>query len=143
MQYQRYIHDPKESNGPRLFVEDELPFDPEKEYYLAGPMSGYPAYNFPAFEEACRKLRSVDLKIRSPHEIDYGETEKTRGSLDYETYMQAGLDLLNQCSGIILLNGWPQSGGACREVSLSIDLGLPMYFFNGDDLIGMNRRPPA
>lgn len=127
----------------KLVGQDGIPFDRDIPFYLAGPMSGYPDFNFSAFEQACIQLRYYGLTIRSPHEIDHGETPATRGSLPYETYMQAGLDLLETCKGIILLHGWPQSGGACRELSRAIDLGLPVYFYDTYELHGMNRKPPV
>lgn len=44
-------------------------------YYLAGPMTGQPEYNFPAFEEAQKLLDAENIKVRSPHEIDHGQHE--------------------------------------------------------------------
>jgi hypothetical protein len=129
-------------------VDDEaFPFDKTLTYYLAGPMSGYPEYNFAEFNVACAMLRSVGINVMSPHEIDHGETPETRGSLPYKTYIDAGLALLKKCQGIILLRGWPQSSGACNELELAIDHAMPIYFFHYVDVMGqlisMNRRPPA
>ena len=56
-------------------LEDESwPFDRDLTFYLAGPMSGYPEYNFDEFERWAEILRRGGLKIASPHEIDHGET---------------------------------------------------------------------
>jgi hypothetical protein len=38
--------------------------------YLAGPMTGYPRWNFDAFDEAARQLRSDGHDVVSPHELD-------------------------------------------------------------------------
>lgn len=130
---------------------DTWPFNKEKTFYLAGPMSGYPEYNFKEFARHAQMLRDFGLKIASPHEIDHGETPETRGSLPYQTYIDAGMKLLESCGGIILIAGWPQSSGACAELSRAIDLGMPSYFAceyseYPDDtylLVNMNRRPPA
>lgn len=130
-------------------VEEELArFNRDHTYYLAGPMSGYADYNFRSFEAACRILRHNEIKVASPHEIDHGEEPNKRGSLPYETYMQAGLKLLRNCDGIILLNGWPQSTGAMRELQLAIERGMRVYFFHwpqdwkdSAELLSMNRRP--
>ena len=125
-------------------------FDLNVEYYLAGPMSGYPQYNFNTFTTACYALRDAGIKVLSPHEIDFGEAEGVRGQLPYETYMQAGLDLLEKCSGIILLAGWPQSTGTLRELARAIELDMPVYFYlenyEWDDavrLVSMNKKVPA
>lgn len=127
------------------------PIDHEKTYYLSGPMSGYPEYNFPAFEEAAFVLRAHGVKVASPHEIDHGETEENRGKLPYETYMEAAIDMLNgQCQGIILLPGWPQSTGARRELVAALEVDMPVYFYvynlaetDNAILACMNRKPPA
>jgi hypothetical protein len=128
----------------------DLRFDFNKMYYLAGPMSGYPAYNFEEFEFFAAVMRSHGVKVASPHEIDHGETLATRGSLPYQVYLDAGIAMLETCQGIVLMPGWPQSSGACNELSRSIDLGMPVYFVYQPDewtesvrLIDMNRRPPA
>jgi hypothetical protein len=127
-------------------------FDSDQTFYLAGPMSGYPDYNFDEFERWAEILRRDGLKIASPHEIDHGETPETRGSLPYQDYIDAGMKLLESCGGIILIAGWPQSSGARAELSRAIDLGMPSYyacepFGQGPEhmilLVSMNRRPPA
>jgi nucleoside 2-deoxyribosyltransferase len=126
-------------------------FDRDRTFYLAGPMSGYPEYNFDEFERWAEILRRGGLKIASPHEIDHGETPETRGSLPYQNYIDAGMKLLESCGGIILIAGWPQSSGACAELSRAIDRGMPSYYaceYNEQPnnitlLISMNRRPPA
>ena len=38
--------------------------------YIAGPMTGYPEWNFPAFREAARELRMRDFEMVSPAEMD-------------------------------------------------------------------------
>lgn len=104
-------------------------------YYLAGPMTGIENYNFPAFEEAARQLRERNLEILSPHEIDHGETQETRGSLDYKTYIKAGLDLLLSCDAIILLPGWYNSRGCIMETSIANTLEYPIYNYDIDTQI--------
>jgi len=139
----------KEDEIPGLDIIDErMPFDLNLDYFLSGPMSGYPEYNFTEFDNACRILRAAAITVLSPHEIDHGEPIEKRGSLPYETYMQAGLDLLDKCGGIIILPGWPQSTGARREISRAIELYMPVYFFHepttwkdSAELICMNRKP--
>lgn len=104
-------------------------FDHEKKYYLAGPMSGYPGFNYDSFGRACEVLRDNKVLINSPHEIDHQETDETRGAKPYEEYMQAGMAVLRESAGIILIAGWPRSTGAVRELQLAIELNLPVYFF--------------
>ena len=38
--------------------------------YIAGPMTGYPEYNYPAFEATAKKYRDLGFRVTSPHEVD-------------------------------------------------------------------------
>lgn len=106
---------------------DEMPLK-NKTYYLAGPMSGIDEYNFPAFERACELLRDGrGLRIRSPHEIDYGTTPETRGSLPDSVYLRGGLRLLMECDGIIMLPYWENSNGAQLEYRVARALDMPVF----------------
>ncbi len=107
--------------------------------YLAGPMRGYPEFNFPAFHEAAAKLRAAGYFVFSPAENDiqkYGEgiqNTMTGDELEAETSVgfslrKALLDdmtfICKHADGIALLPGWEQSKGATAERALSIALGL-------------------
>lgn len=48
-------------------------FDQGLWYYLAGPMTGLPEYNLPAFEKAQAALEETGIRVRSPHTIDHGQ----------------------------------------------------------------------
>lgn len=50
-------------------------FDRNLWYYLAGPMTGYPKLNYPAFEKAVALLEEEGIKVASPHTIDHGQHE--------------------------------------------------------------------
>lgn len=101
-------------------------------YYLAGPMRGYPKYNFPRFAAAARFLRNRGLSIVSPHELDL----ETGFDPEHDT-AEAGPTLIGMLKrdmlavldsdGVIVLEGWQDSRGATTEVSLAIAAGLPVY----------------
>lgn len=100
-----------------------------KKYYLAGPMSGIPQFNFPAFDAACLRLRAAGFDIVSPHEHDTPETQAAaRASVDgapmpKETGAETWAECLARdvvlvgdvCAGIIFLPGWERSRGAKLE----------------------------
>lgn len=99
-------------------------------YYLAGPMTGYPEYNWPAFEYASDMLRSDSWDIISPHENDHEETLETRGStLPYAGYLADDFKLLLDCGGIILLQGWTASRGAMAEFQYAVTADMEIWLF--------------
>lgn len=107
-------------------------------YYLNGPMSGLPEYNFPAFAAAARFLRVRGLTIVSPHEK--GSEADTGRS--YVSYLKEDAVLLAACDAIILLPGWPTSTGARMELELALTWKFPVFYLytaaDRYDLIDMN-----
>lgn len=99
-------------------------------WYLAGPMTGLPEFNFPAFDAAKRDLEQLGFEILSPHDIDHGETPETRGKLHYSVYLRAGFKLLLECRGIILLPNWTKSRGAVAEFNLAVSLDMAVMQYD-------------
>lgn len=103
-------------------------------YYLAGPMTGHPKHNYPAFEQAAHVLRLQGYEIKSPHELDFSETEENRGkTMPYNYYLRESIKLLLECDGIIMLPGWLGSGGAVIERKLADSLGMDIRIFYPED----------
>jgi len=92
-------------------------------YYLAGPMTGLPDDNFPAFAEAAARLRDRGYVIHSPAED--GRVE----GWDWHDYMRRGLTALLTCQGIIMLPNSGSSQGACLEKRLAIELSIPVFYY--------------
>jgi len=112
----------------------------DKPLYLAGPMSGIPQFNYPAFDEAAAELREMGYEITSPAEMDEVEiSTKARASVDgsplsdYPTwgdFLARDVKLLaDECAGIILLPGWENSKGARLECFVAIGCGYDCYFW--------------
>jgi len=93
--------------------------------YIAGPMSGYPEHNFPAFNRVAKGLRDAGHEVVNPAELDGGDT-----SHSWEYYMRRDLPLLMGCEAVVLLNHWYQSKGAIMEVLVARALEKP--FLVGD-----------
>lgn len=89
--------------------------------YIAGPMSGYPELNFPAFHAEAARLRALGYEIVNPAEIDVGPNP------DWLTAMRADIKQLVDCDGIALLPGADQSPGARLEQTIARGLGLRVY----------------
>lgn len=111
-------------------------------YYLAGPMSGYPQFNFPLFISAAADLRARGYEIISPAEldaengIDKQAMESTDG--DASKLTQTWGDLLSrdvkivadQVNGLILLPGWDKSRGARLEAFVGVLSGHKFYEYS-------------
>lgn len=97
-------------------------------YYIAGPMRGYPLYNFPAFDAGAEFLRSYGHDVLSPADLDravgFDPATAEISDEEYEAAMARDLAAIAKCHGIYLLRGWERSHGARREVARAIELGL-------------------
>jgi hypothetical protein len=96
--------------------------------YLAGPMSGLPDFNFPAFHAAARALRNAGHEVFSPAEKDlevWGNMETIRAKANYRECLRWDLNwILDHAEAIALLPGWEKSKGVAIELALAEVLGL-------------------
>lgn len=114
-------------------------------YYLCGPMSGYPRFNFPAFQEAAKALREKHfIRVISPAEIDTPEDyafameskdgNMARAHKSWGQFLGRDIALIaDKCQGIVMLPGWLGSKGARLEVALGLLLGLKFKLYFGPD----------
>ena len=86
--------------------------------YLAGPMTGLPELNFPAFHAAAKRLRDLGHMVVNPAEVNPDTGMK------WEDCMRADIPHLIACEGIALLPGWRASKGARLEHHIALELGL-------------------
>lgn len=89
-----------------------------KRIYIAGPMSGLPEFNYPAFHTAAKRLRDLGFDVENPAE----NPEPHCGS--WLGYMRMAVTQLVRCDGVALLPGWQDSKGARVEYDLANRLGL-------------------
>jgi len=90
--------------------------------YVAGPMTGYPELNFPAFHAAAALLRAEGHEVVNPAEIN---ADPSAGWLDC---MRADIRELVTCDAIYLLRGWMCSRGATLERQIAEGLGFSVMF---------------
>lgn len=90
--------------------------------YVAGPMTGYPDSNYPAFNEAALRLRDVGYFVVNPAEISLED----QGPRHYVDFLREDLKQMLRCSGVAFLDGWWESSGARNEISVAGLLKMPV-----------------
>jgi hypothetical protein len=98
--------------------------------YIAGPMTGYAEFNFPAFDKA-RDILEPDWHVISPADMDR--------ELGFEVWhdvtptfernaMLRDIDAVMQVDAVYALKGWERSKGASAEVALAKWRGIPVHY---------------
>jgi hypothetical protein len=86
--------------------------------YIAGPMTGYPELNYPAFHATAERLRKLGFDVVSPAELN----PITCG---YREAMLNDIRALIDCDHILMLQGWQASKGATLEHHIAAVLDIP------------------
>lgn len=117
-----------------------------KKVYLSGPMTGYPGFNYPAFENAAKWLREQGFEVLSPHENPSPENMATMDPEEvWRYYMKLCKPQVEQCQMIVMMVGWPESRGARQEFAWAIAKKIPVVFLSisswgrGHRIINMSR----
>ena len=90
--------------------------------YIAGPMTGLPDYNYPAFHRMAALLRSCGYEVFNPAENHGGRTD-----LPLAEYYKIDLPQVCDADALVLLEGWEKSAGASLEVTLANVLDKKVY----------------
>lgn len=112
--------------------------------YVAGPMRGYPQFNFPAFDDAAARLRAAGYDVFNPADRDrqiHGAdlVDKAHTGDEAQIVTTHGFDLraalaadtawiCRHADGLAVLPGWESSKGANAEVALARALAIPVNF---------------
>ena len=97
--------------------------------YLAGPMTGFEDFNFPAFNKMAAELRARGYAVENPAE--HGVVD----GADWVDCMAYDLTRLGLCGQVAALPGWENSKGARLEVHIARELGMRVV--NAHDLVSM------
>lgn len=89
--------------------------------YIAGPMSGLPELNFPAFYTEATRLRALGYEVVNPAEIN---PNPNTGWVDC---MRADIKQLVDCDTVALLPDWAKSRGARLEHSIAEALSIACF----------------
>lgn len=114
----------------------------KKEIYIAGPMTGYPEFNFPAFFAAAKKLEAEGWHVHNPankseeegvvENDSYGEGDAAgliASGWDFRKAYIWDLTAVIKSDAIYLLKGWENSPGAVGEYTIAkvIQKRYPKY----------------
>lgn len=87
--------------------------------YIAGPMTGIPEFNRPAFNEVANGLASDGHVVLNPAILPDG--------LQQREYMDICCAMIRCADAIFMLRGWERSEGAMAEHALAKKIGLEIF----------------
>lgn len=93
--------------------------------YIAGPMTGLPEFNYPAFDAAAAAWRAKGWDVENPAEHFGGAQDRS-----YVEYVYADIESLQDCDAIAMLPGWngPNARGSVWERAIATHLlKIPVY----------------
>lgn len=90
--------------------------------YVAGPMTGLPEKNYPAFAAETARLRALGHDVVNPAELNADREHE-----GWTACMRRDIPAMLTCDAIQMLPGWIGSRGASIEYGLARDLGLTVF----------------
>lgn len=106
--------------------------------YIAGPMRGYPRFNFDAFDAAEKELAGKGYNALSPHrmELDHGfDPSKSldANGFDLKEAVRRDVEAIIAADAVYMLKGWEQSAGATAEFHIARWLDKEIIFEKLDE----------
>lgn len=95
--------------------------------FISGPMTGYPGWNYRAFNEAAHILRQSGYTVLNPAENHEGRTTLAR-----EVYLRESIAQVTKADCLAMLPGWELSEGAKIELAVADAIRIPAYDFIRD-----------
>lgn len=99
--------------------------------YIAGPMTGYPLYNFEQFFAWAARIRLGGDTPLNPAEHDLSKMFNgwVYSEADYDQVIEYDLELIRQeADRMFMLRGWNFSKGAQMEHNLAVELSLNIEY---------------
>lgn len=94
--------------------------------FIAGGMTGYPDFNYPAFDRMAAHLRADGHEVLNP-----AENHNRRQDLAHEVYLLTTIRQIvgpPAVDGVVVLPRWQRSIGARLEVDVARAVGIPILF---------------
>ena len=98
-----------------------------KTVYLSGKMAGIPDLNRDSFKEAREILRSRGYIVVCPHENSQDHLDQSRAF-----HMRRDIEHVLEVDGLFVLPGYRMSRGACLEIAVALEIGIPVREFGTD-----------
>jgi hypothetical protein len=108
-------------------------------YYIAGPMSGIPQFNYPAFDKMADKIRDMGHEVMSPAEMDseavrhiamaseHGNLSEFNSDSTWGDFLARDVKIVaDEVDGVVLLPGWTNSRGARLEAFIALTVQKPV-----------------
>ncbi|WP_323025778.1 DUF4406 domain-containing protein [Castellaniella sp.] len=102
--------------------------------YIAGPMTGRVGLNYEAFNAVAAWLRAQGREVVSPAE--FGLAADT----PWADCMRVAARAVSYCGEVLLLPGWEQSKGACKEADLAATFAMPTAVLDLDEIAASQRQ---
>lgn len=90
--------------------------------YVAGPITGLPEFNYPAFRSAGGQLERRGFAVLNP--VDAEKHNDTGRPQQWDWYMRHALRMVLEADALALLPGWEKSAGATLEFYVATALKL-------------------
>lgn len=99
--------------------------------YTAGPMTGLPDRNYPAFRMLEQRLRMRGFtQIENPCAPD----DHPDDPHPWDWYMRRAIAQVIRCRTMLMLPGWARSKGARLEHAIARELGMSIYYLEEEDM---------
>ena len=91
--------------------------------YVAGPMTGLPEFNYPAFEDARARLEAAGYEVLCPTDNEEGDTP---GAHPWQWYMRRAIAQVIEADAIAVLPDAACAKGALLEIQIARALDMPV-----------------
>ena len=111
--------------------------------YIAGPVTGLPDRNRPAFEVARLVVeRITGARVTIPHDF-VKESDAETTAMVLCVVAICDMVKLGLSPVVVVLPGWRESAGSLVEVALARKLGVPVCELHGDELVLLSPGHPS
>ena len=111
--------------------------------YIAGPVTGIPDRNRPAFEVARLVVeRITGARVTIPHDF-VKESDAETTAMVLCVVAICDMVKLGLSPVVVVLPGWRESAGSLVEVALARKLGVPVCELHGDEFVLLSPGHPS